>query len=200
MKRNPDTQGPDYTERLIRKQERWWKRALHVQAPYRWNLRRLKPGYTLEIGCGIGRNLAHLDGHAVGIDHNRQSVTVARNRGFTAMPPEEFLHSSYDESSRYDSLLAAHVAEHMTLSDAIELISLYLHNLRPGGTLILIAPQEAGFRSDATHVEFMDFEKLRRIHSALDLTLEKEYSFPFPRFIGHGFVYNEFISVGRKTS
>lgn len=200
MDRNPDTQGPDYTERLIRKQGMWWKRALHVQAPYRWNLRRLKPGYTLEIGCGVGRNLAHLDGRAVGIDHNPQSVEVAKIRGLTAMLPEEFLHSSYNEASRYDCLLAAHVVEHMKVKEAIELMLPYLPNLRPGGTLILIAPQEAGFRSDSTHVEFMDFEKLRRIHSALGLTVEKEYSFPFPRLIGHGFVYNEFISVGRKPS
>ena len=46
----------------------WWKRALDVQAPYRWNLRRLKPGFMLDVGCGLGRNLELVLGVCVVVD------------------------------------------------------------------------------------------------------------------------------------
>ena len=34
--------------------------------------------------------------------------------------------------------------------------------------------------------------------TALGLTVEKQYSFPFPRFAGKVFTYNEFVTVARK--
>jgi SAM-dependent methyltransferase len=198
MKQRIGTQASNYAERLISKQGAWWKRALDVQAPYRWNLRRLEPGYSLEIGCGIGRNLAHLRRHAVGVDHNPDAVRFACSRGLTALLPDEFTQSPYNGKEIYDSLLLSHVAEHMTAEEATALIAHYLPNLKCGGKLILITPQEAGFRSDATHVEFMDFENLKRIYTKLGVEPATEYSFPFPRVVGMIFTYNEFVSVARK--
>jgi hypothetical protein len=61
--------------------------------------------------------------------------------------------------------------------------------------LIMICPQEAGFRGGPTHVEFMDFAKLRDIAGALGFTVRREYSFPFPRAFGRFFAYNEFVCV-----
>ena len=80
----PDTVGRDYAERLETLEGARWKRLLDVQAPYRWNLRRLGLGFTLDVGCGIGRNLLHLDRRGVGVDHNVASVEIARGRGCTA--------------------------------------------------------------------------------------------------------------------
>ena len=82
-----DTRDREYTERLIRLQRAPWKRWLDVQAPYRWNLRRLAPGFTLEVGCGIGRNLEHLRGEGVGLDHNPYSVAAARQAGPARLHP-----------------------------------------------------------------------------------------------------------------
>jgi SAM-dependent methyltransferase len=193
------TKNPEYTDLLIKKQRVWWKRLLDVQAPYRWNLQRLKPGFTLDIGCGIGRNLIPLKGQGVGIDHNVQSVEIARGQGFIAFTPEEFQNSEFIFHQQFDSLLLAHVAEHMTQQEVVELVNRYLHLLKSGGKLIMITPQEAGYESDLTHVEFMDFSKLRHINEHLGLSIIKEYSFPFPRFVGRFFTYNEFVSVGRKN-
>jgi len=78
---NPDTRDAEYTRRLSSLEGAAWKRWLNVQAPYRWNLRRLQLGFTLDIGCGIGRNLVNLGGHGVGVDHNERSVELARERG-----------------------------------------------------------------------------------------------------------------------
>lgn len=192
------TNNAKYTDLLVKKQMVWWKRLLDVQAPYRWNLQRLKPGYTLEIGCGIGRNLIHLKGQGVGIDHNLPSVEIARKQGLTAFTPEEFEGSNFNILLHFDALLLAHVAEHMTQQEVVELLNKYLPFLKPGGRLIMITPQEAGYRSDFTHIEFMDFLKLRNINIQLNLNIVQEYSFPFPRFAGHVFTYNEFVTVSRK--
>jgi SAM-dependent methyltransferase len=189
---------PEYAARLIRLQQTGWKRFLHVQAPYRWNLRRLQPGLTLEIGCGIGRNLLHLEGAGVGIDLNPHCVEAARGQGLSAFTPADFLNSAFNQLGTFDSLLLSHVAEHMARAEVVNLIRQYLPLLKPDGRLILFTPQEAGFRTDPTHVEFMDLEKLQAI--CLELTFEPERlsSFPFPRIFGKIFIYNEFVLVGRR--
>ena len=53
-----------------------------------------------------------------------------------------------------------------------------------GGKVALMAPQEAGFRSDPTHVEYMDLARLRQHLDAHGLVCERAYSFPFPRMRG----------------
>lgn len=195
--RECDTISAEYAERLVRLQTVWWKRVLPVQAPYRYNLRRLKPGFTLDVGCGIGRNLAHIDGNGVGIDHNAQSVAVARARGFEAYTPDEFVASERAQPGVFDSLLTAHVAEHMDASHFAQLLTDHLPFVKPGGKLIVITPQEVGYRSDASHVEFVDFEGIRRAARGAGVVEQRAYSFPFPRPIGRLFIYNEFVWVGR---
>ena len=195
------THGQEYAERLIRLQTARWKRWLDVQALHRWNLRRLDPGFTLDIGCGIGRNLLHLRGHSVGVDINEHCVRAARARGLTAFTPTEFRRSAeYNRPGRFDSILLAHVAEHMTEDEVVTLLQEYEALIRPEGRLILIAPQEAGFRSDPTHVELMDFARLARISDRLGFHPERVFSFPFPRWVGRLFTYNEFVVVSRKPA
>ena len=193
-----DTRSREYTERLVRLQRAPWKRLLRVQAPYRWNLRRLRPGFTLEVGCGIGRNLEHLDGNAVGLDLNPFSVAEARRAGLGAFTPAEFRASSWCRPGVFDSLLLSHVAEHMRREELVALLREHLAYVRPGGLLILVTPQEVGFRSDPSHVEFLDLAALRRVADELGLAPVRDYSFPFPRFFGRLFVYNEFVSVSRR--
>ncbi|MFL6214751.1 MAG: methyltransferase domain-containing protein [Blastocatellia bacterium] len=187
-----------YATGLARREAVWWKRWLDVQAPYRWNLRRLDPGFTLDIGCGVGRNLAHLAGHGVGVDHNPHAVEIARGRGFQAVTTDEFPASPFNTTARFDSLLLSHVVEHMTERAAIDLLATYLHTLKPGGKVILITPQELGYRADPTHVQFMDMAALNRIACASSLELVKAFSFPLPRAFGGIFKYNEFVLVSRK--
>ena len=79
-----------YAARLIRLQTARWKRWLNVQAVYGWNLRRLAPGFTLDLGCGIGRTLQHLRGHGVGIDINEHCVRAARGADFSPSPLTSF--------------------------------------------------------------------------------------------------------------
>lgn len=199
LKQSLSTKDPRYTVRLATQESVWWKRALNVQAAYRWNLRRLKPGFVLDIGCGIGRNLTHLNGHGIGIDHNAESVEVARSRGLQAFTPEEFELTSFNAADRFDSILLAHVAEHMSEREVVRLLGNYVRTLKPDGRAIIITPQEYGFASDPTHVQFMDFETLRKIVIESGLVPVEQYSFPLPRSFGRLFKYNEFVFVSRKA-
>lgn len=192
------TKDNTYTERLVAFETVWWKRLLDVQAPYRWNLRRLGLGFCLDLGCGLGRNLVNLGG-GVGVDHNPHSIEVARARGLEAFTPDAFKESRYNASATFDTLLLSHVAEHMQPSAVVALVSEYLPLLKPAGRVVFITPQEAGQTSDATHVCFMDYARLRHIARDLGLDIEREYSFPFPRPVGKVFKYNEFVVVTRHT-
>lgn len=191
---------PAYAERLADLSAARWKRLLSVQAPYRWNVRRLGLGWTLDVGCGIGRNLAHLDGYGVGVDHNPDSIAIARGRGLTAFTVDDFLTSPYAEPGVFDSLLAAHLIEHLQAHEALDVIGGYLKFVRPGGLAVFITPQERGFGSDASHVRWTGFAELCRLAESLALTVEGSYSFPLPRIAGRLFTHNEFVVVARLSA
>jgi SAM-dependent methyltransferase len=193
------TAGADYAERLAKLELASWKQRVDVQAPYRWNVQRLNLGRVLEIGCGIGRNLAHLDGNGVGVDHNAGSVSIAQQRGLTAHTTDDFHRSRHARASAFDSLLLAHVAEHVSRDVLHDIVREYLPYLRPNGRVVFICPQEKGWTTDATHIRFVDFADLRQTCAELDLQVEKQYSFPFPRAAGKVFPYNEFVVVARRT-
>jgi len=190
----------EYAERLLSCQNKWWKRLLNVQWPYRVFLRSLDLGLTLDVGCGVGRNLKTLGCNGVGVDTNETAVGLARQQGFQAFTTEDFRKSKWATKGGFDSLLFAHVFEHMTRSEATETLRLWLPYLKIGGSTVLITPQEKGFKSDPTHVTFMDFDDLGVILQALKISVVGKYSFPFPRFAGRLFTYNEFVILGTKDS
>ena len=192
------TAAEEYADRLRAKSGVWWKRLLDVQAPYRWNLRRLRPGFTLDVGCGIGRNLVAVDG--VGVDHNASAVQQCRAGGLRAFLPDEFRASEWARPGTFDSLLLAHVVEHMPGEAAAGLIETYVPYLKAEGALILITPQERGFRTDPTHVEFVDFDAGVALARRAGFGRTQTRSFPFPRLAGKVFPYTEFVIVGRRPA
>jgi len=189
--------GANYARRLSSLQHARWKQVLDVQRPYRWNLNRLCEGRVLEIGCGIGRNLRNLAGRSVGVDTNHAAVGVAVRQGLPAFTLEEWAESASARPNSFGTLLLSHVLEHLTFADAHDLINAYLPYVRPGGLVVIECPQEVGYRSDATHVRWVDHAEIRRQCAALGLTVERQSSFPFPRAIGRAFVYNQFEAVAR---
>lgn len=193
-----DTRDEAYAARLVRKQGAWWKRVLSVQTPYRWNLRRQHLGRTLDVGCGIGRNLVALADGSVGVDHNQESVSIVRRRGMQAFTVEEWRNMPRDQVGLFDGVLVAHVVEHMSRDDARGLLDDYLPYLRPGGKLFLVCPQEKGFASDSTHVTFTTGDDLVELARGAGLEPRASYSFPFPRRAGQWFPYNEFCLLATK--
>ena len=193
-----DSVDPDYARGLKAAERAWWKRLFDVQRPYRNHLRRLTPGFLLDIGCGLGRNLQHCGGHGVGLDPNTAMVTECRARGLIAFTPAEFDSSAYGTGAQFDTLLVSHVLEHLTRADAIALVGRYVPRIKPGGRAIFITPQEWGFWADRTHVEFVDLDALGEISSAVGLDRVAAYSFPLPRPFGRLFRYNEFVQIARR--
>lgn len=193
-----DTQSNHYASRL-EGFDQGWRRWLNVQRPYRWNIRRLGLGFTLDLGCGVGRNLLHLGGKGagVGIDHSIASVDRARRRGLEAFTPNEFVESPYAKPEHFNSLLLAHVIEHMRFDEACTLIRTHLQYIKRGGQVVILVPQEAGFRSDSTHVEYFRRADLLRVATACHLRPVRMFSFPFPAIFGKMFRYNETILVAR---
>lgn len=188
---NEDTTGRSYTSRLTRLSGAGWKQRLDVQAPYRWNLRRLLGGRrVLDVGCGIGRNLVGLEPASVGVDHNPHSVQRCRTMGLQAYTADEF-HAA--ELGKFDGLLLAHVVEHLPPGAEADVLREYLPYLNPGSPVVLICPQERGFATDATHTTFFDFAGLRSLCTEVGVPVDKTYSFPLPRLAGRLFPYNEFV-------
>jgi 2-polyprenyl-3-methyl-5-hydroxy-6-metoxy-1,4-benzoquinol methylase len=194
-----DTRGDDYADRLHTKQYARWKQLLDVQAPYRWNLKRQALGRTLDVGCGIGRNLVSLSDDSVGVDHNVKSVAEARSKGYTALTTDEWTQSDLRVPASFDSILLAHVIEHMDEPTAVALLEEYLPYLKPRGQVFYICPQERGYASDPTHVRFVDLDALAELSRKVGLEPVRSFSFPFPRFVGKAFLYNEFCVLAKAT-
>lgn len=191
------TAGVEYAERLRRLQGARWKSSAVVQAPFRLHLRALKLGRCLDIGCGVGRLLRHMDEGSVGVDHNATSVAICRERGLQAFTTDEFLAGGVAAHGTFDSMMVAHVLEHVGRDVGDSLLRDYLPYLRPGASVVVMTPQEVGQRSDATHVRWVDHEAVLDHAQRLGLRVEKRYSFPFPRPVGRVFIYNEFVTVLR---
>ncbi|MCL3817335.1 class I SAM-dependent methyltransferase [Aeromicrobium wangtongii] len=190
------TEGVDYTDRLKRVGGQRWKQVLDVQRPYRWNARRLLGDrHVLDVGCGIGRNLEHLSPNAVGVDHNASSIRECRARGLRAFTTDEFFGDFESHRGAYTGLIAAHLVEHMRPEQAVEILRSYSDALAPKARVVLICPQEKGYASDETHVTFSDLDTLSSVARDCGWTVQKQFSFPFPRPAGKVFRYNEFVLV-----
>ena len=195
----PPTAQADYAERLERLQGARWKTWLDVQAPYRRHVQRLRLGRTVDVGCGLGRNLAWLDEGSVGVDHNPHSVAVARSRGLDAWTDDEFFADPVlSAPASFDGLLAAHLVEHIPADQIVGILAPYVALLAPRGRAAFITPMERGYASDATHVRFSDTAVLVDLCGELGLDVHRTYAFPFPRWTGRVFTYNEFVVLARK--
>lgn len=186
-----------YTQRL---QAARWRNSQLIHGWFGRRAASLVRGRTLEVGCGIGRLLPYLGKDAVGIDTNPHSVAVAVREGLTALTAEEFPHSRFAIPGGYGTLLFAHVLEHMTTRRATNLVGTKLTYLTPGGRVVVIVPQEAGFRADPTHVESIDLPEIESIAQELALEVTEVSSFPFPRFLGRIFRFNETAAVLHRVA
>ena len=190
----------EYTRRLQRLSDRRWK--AFIPNPYAWKVRRLAAGRVLDVGCGIGRCLDFVRPRGVGVDPNETAIAVCREKGHEAYVPDEFAagYRGGESDQRFDTLLCAHVLEHLDEPTGVELLRTYLPYLAPDARLVLITPQERGQRSDPTHVRLIDAAAMTRLAEQCGLTIDSISSFPLPRAFGRWFIYNETITVARVAS
>ena len=120
---------------------------------------KLELGKILEICCGIGRVLQRLP-DSCGVDHNPFSIEVARRRGLTAFTNDEFHSTPYAVIDSFDSIVMAQLLEHLSSEKIDAIFFEFRKYLRPNGRLLVICPQEAGYHSDSTHINFVDFKAI----------------------------------------
>ncbi len=195
-----DTAAQWYTERMTRIGVRsGLVREVHSLA-YRRHIRSLTGDRVLDVGCGIGSNLRYVGAGSVGVDHNAHSVAETVARGFTAYVPEDF-HARADEfKGAFDTMLVAHVMEHLDREAGVALLAEYLPYLKPAGWITLIMPQEAGYRTDPTHVRLVGFEAAADLLSAVGFQVSRQFSWPLPRKYGPKLSSNEFVLVGKSST
>jgi hypothetical protein len=63
---------------------------------------------------------------------------------------------------------------------------------------VVFCPQERGYRSDPSHVWFVEHDDIARLMLGWGLDVVRSYSFPLPRVLGPRFTYNEFVVIGRR--
>lgn len=122
--------------------------------------------------------------HAMDADTGFLGLCVSRLRRKT------FVYQCLDPSPhaagrRFDTILISHVAEHLTCQEVVGLLETYPPFLRSDGRGVFITSQEKELRSDpTTHVTYMDFRLVATIVAEVGLTVERQYSFPFPCIMG----------------
>ena len=189
-----DTSSNEYTKRLENLEANPIKKLLGPVNPYKWNIRRSCNGKVLDVGCGIGRNLRYLGrSDALGVDHNEASVEFTNKLGFKAVSSQEFERMLPSLKETFDSILISHVIEHMTPEQALKLLNDYLPALKKGGKVVVICPQQRGYRSDKTHETYFDRLMLEEFALKVCGTNLEYRSFPLPSLFGRAFIYNENI-------
>lgn len=189
------TKEIDYTRRLSRLSGAKWKQILDVQRPYRWNIKRLDLGATLDVGCGIGRLLGHLPSGSIGVDHNKESINLARESGYEAYTTADFFKKKFPKN-RFDSLLLAHVLEHIPKEQGRKIIKKFMPYIK--NNVVVICPQEKGFKTDETHVNYLSHSDIEEMLASLGMVIDRSFSFPLSKYFGKIFTHNETVVVAKK--
>ena len=196
LEEQSDTTGEWYTERMAKQGVKSAVLRKAHSIVYKQHIKRLVRGRVLDVGCGIGANLRYLDNGSVGVDHNVHSVELAVQADLDAQTPDAFHGQSDKYAGTFDTILCAHVMEHMDRESGVKLLEEYLPYLRANARVVLITPQETGYATDPTHVRLVDFEAGRDLLEAAGLKVKTTFSFPLPRRFGPKLSANEFIAVG----
>jgi SAM-dependent methyltransferase len=136
-----------------------------VRQVYLRRHRRLCVGPTLDFGCGAGDLLAILPPGSAGFDVNPHAVAHARARGLEIAPL-----GSADEApdlpgvaeGRFQTLICAHVLEHLDDPAAMVRRLLAAGAARRIARVVFIVPGRRGFQHDATHRQFVTRERFER--------------------------------------
>lgn len=190
-----DTSSKEYSDRLTNLSNKKWKNLIDVQKPYRWNMNRMELGTVIDVGCGIGRNLKYLTKGSIGVDHNKFAVQQAKNNDMDAYTVDEFMRAKFLKNY-FDSMLLAHVLEHLSIAESRAILKMYLPYVR--NKVLVICPQEKGYKSDATHVTFLQENDIKDLLKESGLQIAKATSFPLPKIFGKVFTYNETVVLAQK--
>jgi O-antigen chain-terminating methyltransferase len=138
------------------------KSRLEVYLPFINKVKETDPNcIALDLGCGRGEWLELLKDHqfpASGIDLDDGMLSACRSRGLNVQTGDAIAHLKSIPNDSLSIVSGFHIAEHLSLDDLQTLIKEALRALKPGGLLILEAPNTANlvvgtssFYLDPTH-------------------------------------------------
>ncbi|CAD2260994.1 class I SAM-dependent methyltransferase [Xanthomonas arboricola] len=169
-----------------------------VRKIYLRSAQSLLRGPTLDFGCGVGELLGRLPEGSRGLEYNGATVAYCRRRGLVVDHYDGFADnwqlSVIPDSIRFESMVVSHVLEHLEAPAAI--FSNLARAARRLGVqrLLVIVPGKAGFRSDPTHLTFIDSQFLSgsELVAAAGFKLQTLRYFPFDkRWLGDWFTHHE---------
>ncbi|WP_449429418.1 class I SAM-dependent methyltransferase [Rhodanobacter umsongensis] len=185
--------GSDYTAyQTNRSVLRKWVRRLFLNSAAR-----ALTGPTLDFGCGVGELLSRLPKGSKGLEYNRVSVDLCRQKGLDVEWYDGYADNwclrVLPERSHFQSMVVSHVLEH--LDDPMDVLCALLRSAKRVGIerVLVIVPGPAGYRSDATHRTFVDLDMLRNTMAADDRWGIAKYNyFPLDTLrLGDWFRYHE---------
>lgn len=109
---------------------------------------------VLDIGCGRGEFLELMREAGVparGIDLNAENIVLVRHKGLDAEEADAFQYLASLMDRSLDGIFCAQVIEHLTPTQAIELIRLCSQKLRPGSPILFETPNPECLAIFATH-------------------------------------------------
>jgi len=119
-------------------------------------------GQVLDLGCGRGEFLELLRKEGIngeGVDADPDAVAACREKGLTVTQSDLFSYLAARPDRSLDGILCSHVVEHLKPARLIQLVSMAVRKLAPGGVLAIETPNPAclatltgDFFLDPTHV------------------------------------------------
>lgn len=178
---------------------RWVRQAYLTRAAA------LAPGRCIDFGCGAGELLARLGTDSVCLEYNHAAVAFCRSKGLEVGFYDGFADDwqlDQLQGQRFDTLVVSHVLEH--LDDPMRILHRLLSACDRLGIhrVLVIVPQEAGYKVDATHRTFVELPMLEAaVAEAPGWRLATHSYFPFGLpVVGRVFAYNELQVVIERVS
>jgi SAM-dependent methyltransferase len=144
---------------------------------------------VLDLGCGFGRYLLALQSagyEAWGVDTSPDQIEFARQHlGLSNCVCEDALRHVQSRPADYDAILLLDVLEHLPAADAVALCEAIGQALRPGGVLIIqapngLSPMSPHLHADITHQRAFTPESIDQVLRLSGFGAARHFATPPP--------------------
>ena len=152
-----------------------------IRTFYLRDIRNYCKGKTIDFGCGTGELLARLPAGSAGFEINPVAVEFCKSQGLDVRlydPADDDYRFEMIRKDEFNSFTMNHVLEHLENSYAI-MNKIFESCKRLGiKRIVFTVPGQKGFRSDKTHLTFID----RKYLEDNGLTDHKYYKLNFSKY------------------